>query len=429
MKNRKLFIRITCIILAVILLIALIVPALQSMAYADELSDLQAEKANLAAQAASCQERLRQLQEQQANVLEQKAALNEQNEIAKEQLLVLEAEIASYDRLIEEKAKEVDKARNKEKNQLEKYRARVRAMEENGNTNIISLVTNSETFIDFLTALDDMGEIMKSDRLLQEQYVAAREETEAAKARFEAEKAEYVKKQEELKAEQQVIAQKIVETNNQLDSLEKDIEKALEEYKAAEAAEDAAADAIAAMIANLAAQQAAEANQAKQMQAANQAAEAAGESLPYTEEQIQQAEEQYTASSVSPSGLMWPVPCSSRISSYYGYRSDPFTGESKYHSGIDIDGFGNDGAPVVAAADGTVITASSDSGYGNYVIIQHGNMQTLYAHMSGFAVSVGSSVSQGQTIGYLGATGRATGTHLHFEVFVDGARVDPTAYV
>ena len=97
--------------------------------------------------------------------------------------------------------------------------------------------------------------------------------------------------------------------------------------------------------------------------------------------------------------------------------------------GIDIDGYGNDGAPVVASDGGTVVTASYNDGYGNYVIIDHGNgYQTLYAHMSGLAVGGGQTVSQGQTVGYLGATGRATGTHCHFEVFVNGERTDPAQF-
>ena len=127
--------------------------------------------------------------------------------------------------------------------------------------------------------------------------------------------------------------------------------------------------------------------------------------------------------------LGWPVPCSTRVTSRFGYRTDPFTGEQRYHSGIDIDGYGNDGAPVVASDGGTVITATYNDGYGNYIIIDHGNgYQTLYAHMSGLAVGNGSTVSKGQTIGYLGATGRATGTHCHFEVFVNGSRVDPAGF-
>ena len=89
---------------------------------------------------------------------------------------------------------------------------------------------------------------------------------------------------------------------------------------------------------------------------------------------------------------------------------------------------GNDGAPVIAAASGTVITASYDSAYGNYVIIDHGGTSTVYAHMSGLAVYEGQTVSQGQEIGYVGSTGRATGTHLHFEVYVGDSRVDPAQY-
>ena len=100
-----------------------------------------------------------------------------------------------------------------------------------------------------------------------------------------------------------------------------------------------------------------------------------------------------------------------------------------HHSGIDIDGYGNEGGIIIAADGGTVITATYSDGYGNYIIIDHGNgYKTLYGHMSGMAVSSGQSVSQGQTIGYLGSTGRATGTHCHFEIFINGNRTDPAAY-
>jgi murein DD-endopeptidase MepM/ murein hydrolase activator NlpD len=87
------------------------------------------------------------------------------------------------------------------------------------------------------------------------------------------------------------------------------------------------------------------------------------------------------------------------------------------------------GTPIFAALGGKVLQAGFSRIYGNYIIIDHGNgYQTLYAHMSGLAVGQGSSVSQGQTIGYLGATGRATGTHCHFEVFVNGSRTDPAGF-
>ena len=172
------------------------------------------------------------------------------------------------------------------------------------------------------------------------------------------------------------------------------------------------------------------ASQVEEMNRANQEAVDAGQEPPYSQDQINQAQEAANTGGASggDSGFMWPVPCSTRVTSRFGTRTDPFTGQTSVHNGIDIDGFGNDGAPVVAAASGTVVTASYDGAYGNYIIINHGGTSTVYAHMSGLAVSAGEYVSQGQTIGYLGDTGRATGTHLHFEVYVGDSRVDPASY-
>ena len=314
-------------------------------------------------------------------------------------------------------------------------------MEENGGYNILAMVLQSDNFSDLLTAFDDMGEIMASDKTLQKQYMEAREETEEVKAQYEAEKAEFEANQAELREEQKEINSQIEEADKTLKELEQEIEKAVKEYEAAEAAEQAAAATIASMIAQFNAQKAAEQAQAKadaeqaasqveEMNRANQEAVDAGQEPPYSQDQINQAQEAANTGGASggDSGFMWPVPCSTRVTSRFGTRTDPFTGQTSVHNGIDIDGFGNDGAPVVAAASGTVVTASYDGAYGNYIIINHGGTSTVYAHMSGLAVSAGEYVSQGQTIGYLGDTGRATGTHLHFEVYVGDSRVDPASY-
>jgi len=439
--NRKKIVSVIAVLLAVLMVLSMVLSAIP-VAYADELDDLKSQKQELSNQVKECQDRLTALREQQANVLEQKAALDEQNRLANEQLELIKQEIASYDKLIAQKAEEVKQAKEKEQRQLEKYQARVRAMEENGGYNILALVVCSDNFSQLLTAMDDMGEIMESDRALQKSYVAAREETEAIKAEYEAEKAQYEAEQAELKKEQEEIGKQILQANEQLEELAEEIDKAIKEYEAAEAAEEAAAGAIANMVAELArrkAEEAAAAQQAAQqaqqkveeMTQANADAVANGQQPPYTEEEIQDATTDAGYNQVqsgSSTGLMWPVPCSTRVTSRFGYRSDPFTGDQKFHSGIDIDGFGNDGNIIVASAEGTVVTASFDSAYGNYVVIDHGSTTTLYAHMSGMAVSAGSYVTQGQTIGYLGSTGRSTGTHCHYEVFVDGSRVDPTQY-
>jgi murein DD-endopeptidase MepM/ murein hydrolase activator NlpD len=291
-----------------------------------------------------------------------------------------------------------------------------------------------------------MGEIMESDKQLQHEYEAAREETEEVKAQYEAEKTLYEGKQQELRSEQAALHADMERGEAILYELQDEIDAAIKEWESAQAAEEAAAATISNVIASYnarkanerAAEQAVAAQavalakqQVMEMAQANYEAIAAGYEPIYTEAQIQQIAEEaqvgYVAGSQS-SGFVWPLPCSQRVTSRFGTRSDPFTGESRYHSGIDIDGFGNDGAPVIAAASGEVITASYDSAYGNYVIIDHGGTSTVYAHMSGLAVSYGQTVSQGETIGYVGATGRATGTHLHFEVYVGDERVDPAQY-
>ena len=410
MNNKKIASAIA-VLLAALMVISLVFSVIQVPAYADELDELQSQKNSLSNQVKECQERLTLLKEQQANVLEQKAALDEQNKLANEQLELVAEEIDTYTKLIEEKAEEVEAARTKEERQLALYQARVRAMEESGGFNILSVIVNSQNFSQLLTAIDDMSEIMASDRELQQQYVEAREETEEIKAEYEAEKAEYEEAQAKLEEERAEIGRQIQANTKELEDLQEEIEKAIQEYEAAEAAEAAAAATIANMIAEYQRKKAEEAaaNQSAivdQMNQANQEAIANGEEPPYTEEEIQNATNSGsqlgggTASSTG--GLTWPVPCSTRVTSRFGTRSDPFTGKTATHNGIDIDGFNNDGNIIVAAADGTVITASYDGAYGNYVVIDHGDITTLYAHMSGMAVSAGDYVTAGQTIGYLG---------------------------
>lgn len=129
--------------------------------------------------------------------------------------------------------------------------------------------------------------------------------------------------------------------------------------------------------------------------------------------------------------LQWPLTITGTITSQFGYRTDPISGESSYHSGTDIAA--PEGSPILSAADGAVVVANAlDSwggSYGYYVKIDHGNgIETLYAHCSAICVSVGQQVQAGQVIGYVGQTGRATGSHLHFELYQGGQRGDAMAF-
>ncbi len=142
------------------------------------------------------------------------------------------------------------------------------------------------------------------------------------------------------------------------------------------------------------------------------------------EELIRREQERGTP---APSGIfVRPVP--GRITSGFGYRIHPILGTRRLHTGIDMGG--GYGTPIKAAAAGRVILAAYYGGYGNAIILDHGGgITTLYAHQSRLAVSKGSRVDAGQTIGYVGSTGLSTGPHLHFEVRKNGTPVNPAPYL
>ena len=133
---------------------------------------------------------------------------------------------------------------------------------------------------------------------------------------------------------------------------------------------------------------------------------------------------EWTRAADAPS--LWPV--EGRLTSSFGERVDPFNGEGAFHSGIDISV--PYGTPVHAAADGIVTFAEIMNGYGNLIDLDHGHgLTTRYGHLSGFAVTDGQHVHRGQVIGYVGATGRATSPHLHYEVRIQDVPVNPHKYL
>ena len=134
----------------------------------------------------------------------------------------------------------------------------------------------------------------------------------------------------------------------------------------------------------------------------------------------------------APTGtLQWPLPVAGTITSQFGHRVDPITGEVSSHTGTDIACA--EGTPILAAANGTVTVANGlgswGGSYGYYIQIDHGGgLETLYAHCSSICVTTDQQVQAGQVIGYVGHTGRATGSHLHLEVHVNGSRTDAMRY-
>lgn len=410
MKQRRL-VQVICLVLALMLTMSLALMAVGSTGagaigeqYQGEIDSIEAQKQELQSEREGMQAGIDELEAQKASVLEQKAALDAQNELARQEIELIDEQIALYSGLVDQKAEELEQARDEENAQLEVYKAHIRAMEENGKYTYLDIIFRCASLPELLTAMDQIGEIMEADKRLYEEYSAARQRTEEIKAEYEATLAELGEQSDELAEQKAALEEEIASAVELINELEEDLERAREEYainEAAEAALNAQLDAINAQIA-------AEEEAARQEAAQNN--------------------QQYTGTGSTATGsYIWPCPSSTYVTSRYGYRTHPIFGDERPHSGIDISA--NTGATIVAADSGTVSVATYSDSYGNYVTIYHSNgTYTLYAHMSSLAVSAGQSVSQGDTIGYAGSTGWATGPHLHFEIRANGGTVDPLAY-
>ena len=149
---------------------------------------------------------------------------------------------------------------------------------------------------------------------------------------------------------------------------------------------------------------------------------------PQSSQSTKEPEAQPSAPTSSSNSSGFIRPSNGVVTSHFGYRIHPISGQRKLHGGTDFGGNG----PIVAAQSGVVEVAGYDSGWGNHVKINHGNgLTTLYAHMVSGSLSVapGQTVSQGQQLGIMGTTGSSTGVHLHFEVYLNGGRVNPASYL
>ena len=371
-----------------------------------QIDELKEQRNVIRAQRQEKQAIVEALEAEKADVVAQKQAMDERNMYTLQQIQLNNQEIELYDEMIAEKAAELEEAQRLENEQLERYRARVRAMEENGGYNILAIISKSDSFSDMLTAMDDVGEIMESDRQLEDAYIAARENTESVKADYEDTRAELEELKAQLKAEQEELEKDIEEAIQIILDLENDLENRQAEYDAIMAAEDAANATIDKLVAELEAQRAAE--------AAAAAAAAGGGSGG-------------SGNANATGSFLWPVASYVYVSSRFGLRVHPITGETKSHTGIDIAS--NQGTAVYASDGGSVTLAGWNGGYGNCIMIDHGNgYVTLYGHLSSISVSVGQTVSQGATIGAVGSTGNSTGPHLHFEVLKNGTRIDPEQF-
>ena len=372
-----------------------------------EIDDLKSQKAALSEQSASYEATINSLKNKKNAQVELKTALDSKLALTNQQIMNLEEQIKLHDALIERKTQEVDEAQKTADEQLEKYKKRVRAMEESGRYNYFEVLFGANSIGEFLSLIDDIGDIMQSDKELEESYKQSVTDLKTVKAEYEEAQAELKQNKVECAQLKDQLQIDITQAASVITSLQSEINDNASVLSELDSQESALQSQIQSKVKQLNEQKKAEEEANRNN---NNGGSSGGNS---------------GGSTVGTGNLVWPSYCT-YITSRQGPRVHPITGEYKNHGGTDIGA--SYGSAIYAADSGKVVSSSDgwNGGWGNYVMIDHGNgMQTLYAHMSSRAVSVGQTVKRGQTIGYVGSTGMSTGPHLHFEMYVNGARIDP----
>lgn len=372
------------------------------------LKEAQQEKAALEKALEDAKQTINELKESKGDVQEKVNDLNTQLMNISSQITALENRLAQKNQELTEKKDQIEDtksqledAKKQEEQQYADMKVRIQFMYENAQESYFEALFSSESFSDFLNSAEYIIQIQEYDRKKLNEYQDTVDYIENVEKQLEEDYAtlEEIKKeveQEKASVEQEKasVAALMKQRETELAGIEGNIDSAQSDadYYAAE---------IKAQVEIIA--------EIKRIEA--EKAAAGKQDNPYT------------------GGVFtWPCPSSTRVTSDYGTRVSPMGGASSNHKGIDIGASG--GAAIVAAADGTVTTASYSSAAGNYVMIDHGGgLYTVYMHASALLVSPGQTVSAGQTIAQVGSTGISTGNHLHFGVSLNGSYVSPWSYL
>ena len=416
MKNLKKTLRsVVCALLAAVVFAASLPAYAVSQS---EIDELQKKLDALEQQAQEQQDVINDLTNQKARFITRKLALDGKIEINRQMIELIGEQIKIYDEIIAEKQAELDKALEKETAQTELLRSRIRAMEENSSYSYASFIFDSSSVTELLSRIGDVNDIMHYDKALEEEYMAAREDVESIKKSYEEARHEQELLQKELDTKQAELDAQVEAAYTMIADIETLSDDAQAEYDAIAEEEAKAEETLQEAIRKRAAEEAAK-NAANNANSGGNSGGSGGNSGG--------GGSSGGGSATSLSNLQWPVPSCTLITSRFGYRVAPTTGASTYHGGLDI-GAGM-GASIVAAGAGDVIYAGANGGYGNCVMIDHGNgVVTVYAHMSSIGVSYGQYVTAGQYVGAVGSTGVSTGPHCHFEIRINGVQTDPAAY-
>lgn len=317
---------------------------------------------------------------------------------AQERILELNTMITGKEAEIAKTAAELEEAQQTEEAQYQAMKERIKFIYEKGDSFYLELVLTADSFGEMLNKAEYVEKLSAYDQRMLEQYQATREYVAVCKKQLEAEQELLEEAKADVEAEQASLETLIAQKEQEITAYEADIsnqQTLVSEYEAE----------IAAQTAEIQALEAAVAAQKEELAKANKAARTYDGGI-----------------------FAWPAPSYTRISDDYGYRIHPTLNVQQFHNGIDLASPG--GSPILAAYDGTVVSASYSSTMGNFVMINHGDsLYTIYMHASALYVSKGDEVVKGQKIAAVGSTGRSTGNHLHFSVRLNGSYVSPWNYL
>ncbi len=355
------------------------------------------------------------LEKDKGNILNYVKKVDKKIENVSKTMKKLDSQIEEARKELVKLEEQLEIAENLEKEQYETMKKRIKYMYESGGDDYVAMIFSAESLGDFLNRSEYIEKISKYDKDLFGRFVETKNSTEIRRGVMES------KVEEIAELKDQAATEKAA-----LKSLKSSKKTEIEKLNSAITATDSKAKTFREKVAkaereveNLLLEKQKE---IEKREAARKAAEAKNGT---TGAAADPAADTYA---VNHGGLRWPLRVPGRISSEFGSRTSPTAGASTNHQGIDIAV--SAGTPIVAAGDGTVVTAAYSASAGNYIMLYHGNsLYTVYMHASKLAVSEGAQVKQGDVIAYVGSTGISTGAHLHFGVSVNGAYVNPRNYV
>lgn len=342
-----------------------------------------------------------QIDENDAQTLsfaEEKMRIDNDLELARQEVENLEAQIHQYNLLVAEKQAELDELTEKQNTLMQKFRLRMRSLQERGNISYWQVLFHSASFEDMLMRKTMVEEIAASDQRMLGQIRENAEQVLLAKESLTEQKAMLEEKKVEQAAAQEALEHKRAESDQAISELIASRQDLVEEQERIQDDMDALEKEIAAR----------------------------------EEELNRQQQQNNYVPVVTEAGFLFPVSLNGYqcMTSPYGYRVHPISGVTRLHNGVDLAAV--TGTPIFASKSGVVTTACIGwgNGYGNHVVINHGDgFSTLYAHQSALNVYEGQIVSQGDVIGYVGSTGNSTGPHLHFTVFKNGETINPMSCI